>query len=509
MYLVWQFNWLLSFTLLAQVLLRPQMGPDNGASNLEVGVYEAGNPGKKSRNSTSKSHKQVYSEGTTSFYTSESSSFQSSASPVSGQIAESNQGWAGSSASHNMMASFPNNSTTALPSNIGSSGNPSSSHTDVKTELGPASELISPEKSRWGVDYVPKVPLKNYVVRPPPPIIPDLVLMTNDDPHPLPRCLWMLIFGYLSQSDLVHLSSVCRTFDCWALDPLLWPCINLSLKTISQTHLKFVMLRQPRSLKLASSVISYAQLSWLIARLPSLKLLDLSNLSWASICALCSSDCPLLQTLNLSWSTGIRDLCFRELASPPANLKPGQRSISRLCRLERLSLTGTDITDHSLEVIAAHLPKLAAIDLTCCMRVTDRGIRALVQLGAAQCHLREIRLVKCVQLTERCLESLASCKELRLLALTDIPAIPQDSCVRFARSYRHRTLRARGHGVIREWNRMMNDVWVRQSVVISVNEKKEHFIVCMKDVRISSIGCVYLSYTVREHCKKLLKRCKT
>ncbi|CAL1543944.1 unnamed protein product [Lymnaea stagnalis] len=306
----------------------------------------------------------------------------------------------------------------------------------------------SPERLRWGTDYAPKVPLKNYVVRPAPPShIPEFVPMASDAPHPLPHAIWTLIFRYLPQSDLVTLSSVCRTFDCWALDPALWQQINLSRKSIKQVHLKGTMLRQPRSLKLASSVISYAQLSWLIARLPGLRHLDLSNLSWASICALCSSDCPLLRSLNLSWATGIRDLCFRELASPPINLKPGQRNISRLSRLERLSLTGTDINDQSLEVIATHLPKLMALDLTCCMRVTDRGIRALVQMGAP-CRLREIRLVKCVQLTERCLDSLASCRELSFLALTDIPAITQEACVRFSRSYKYRTLRAHAQGII-------------------------------------------------------------
>ena len=319
------------------------------------------------------------------------------------------------------------------------------------TSLNPLQQtLISPEKLRWGVDYAPKVPLKNYVIRPAPPaMIPEFVTTVDGTPHTLPQFLWMLIFRYLSHADLVRLSATCRTFDCWALDPILWPEIDLSLRSIKQNHLKFIMLRQPVSLKLASSVISYQQLSWLIARLPGVKFLDLSNLSWASICALCSSDCPLLHSLNLSWATGIRDLCFRELASPPVNLKPGQRNISRLCRLERLSLTGTDINDGSLEIIAAHLPKLSALDLTCCMRVTDRGIRALVQLGAP-CLLREIRLVKCVQLTERCLESLALCRELSFLALTDIPAISQEACVRFSRNYRHRTLRAHAHGIVRE-----------------------------------------------------------
>lgn len=307
---------------------------------------------------------------------------------------------------------------------------------------------LSPEKMRWGVDYTPKVPLKNYVVRPPPPShIPEHVYMTNDLPHPLQRSLWTHIFRYLTQSEKARISAVCRTFDCWVLDPSLWYELNLSRTSIKQVHLRGIMIRQPRSLKLASAVISQAQLCWLIARLPGLRHLDLSKLSWASICALCSADCPLLRSLHLSWATGIRDLCFRELASPPANLKPGQKNISRLCRLERLSLTGTDINDQSLETLATHLPKLMALDLTCCMRVTDRGIRALVQLGAP-CHLREIRLVKCVQLTERCLDSLATCRELNFLALTDIPAISQEACIRFSRNYKHRTLRAHAKGIV-------------------------------------------------------------
>jgi len=393
-----------------------------------------------------------FDEGREHFYPGEASSFTSP--PSCGPVVSSQMP---------PMPHWPNPSSLASSSTSAfSSATPSSStsqqslpYTPVKSECTDYSSSAedtkpspSPEKLRWGVDYAPKVPLKNYVIRPAPPIIPDFVDTTNGSPHPLPRFLWVHVFRHLSQQDLVRLSCVCKTFDCWALDPALWPEINLSLHSVKQTHLKFSMLRQPRSLKLASSVISYAQLSWLMARLPGLRHLDLSNLSWASICALCSPNCPLLRSLNLSWATGIRDLCFRELASPPVNLKPGQRNISRLCHLERLSLTGTDINDQSLEVIAAHLPKLAALDLTCCMRVTDRGIRALVQQGGTPCLLREIRLVKCVQLTERCLEALGSCKELSFLALTDIPAIGQEACVKFSRGYRHRSLRARSRGII-------------------------------------------------------------
>ncbi|RUS79534.1 hypothetical protein EGW08_012702, partial [Elysia chlorotica] len=299
----------------------------------------------------------------------------------------------------------------------------------------------TPEKLRWGTDYAPKVPIRNYVVRPAPPLnIPEFVTLTDGGRHPLPRPLWLAVFRWLPRADLARLSSVCRTFDCWALDPALWASLDLSRCSLQPAHLRGVILRQPRALKLASSVVSFSQLSWLVARLPGLRHLDLSNLAWASIGALCSADCPLLRSLDLSWATGIRDLCFRELASPPANLKPGQRNLSRLARLERLSLTGTDINDQSLKTISLHLPRLTSLDLTCCMRVTDRGIRALVQMSSAgPCRLRELRLVKCVQLTERCLEALASCVELRYLALTDNPAISQEACVRFSRSYKHRT----------------------------------------------------------------------
>uniref|UniRef100_A0A2C9KCL6 [histone H3]-dimethyl-L-lysine(36) demethylase n=1 Tax=Biomphalaria glabrata TaxID=6526 RepID=A0A2C9KCL6_BIOGL len=367
------------------------------------------------------------------------SSFSSLSSPASSQAAIGMQG---------AMPPLSSCAAGQTPASELPSGQKDESKNGLQDCGGDQVPRVSAEKLRWGTDYAPKVPLKNYVIRPAPQTnIPEFVTMADNTPHPLPHAIWTLIFHYLPQSDLVKLSSVCRTFDCWALDPTLWYQINLSRKSIKQVHLKGVMLRQPRSLKLASSVISYAQLSWLIARLPGLRHLDLSNLSWASICALCSSDCPLLRSLNLSWATGIRDLCFRELASPPINLKPGQRNISRLSCLERLSLTGTDINDQSLEVIATHLPKLMALDLTCCMRVTDRGIKALVQLGAP-CHLREIKLVKCVQLTERCLESLASCRDLSFLALTDIPAITQEACMRFSRNYKYRTLRAHAQGII-------------------------------------------------------------
>nr|KAI8753311.1 lysine-specific demethylase 2B-like [Biomphalaria glabrata] len=367
------------------------------------------------------------------------SSFSSLSSPASSQAAIGMQG---------AMPPLSSCAAGQTPASELPSGHKDESKNGLQDCGGDQVPRVSAEKLRWGTDYAPKVPLKNYVIRPAPQTnIPEFVTMADNTPHPLPHAIWTLIFHYLPQSDLVKLSSVCRTFDCWALDPTLWYQINLSRKSIKQVHLKGVMLRQPRSLKLASSVISYAQLSWLIARLPGLRHLDLSNLSWASICALCSSDCPLLRSLNLSWATGIRDLCFRELASPPINLKPGQRNISRLSCLERLSLTGTDINDQSLEVIATHLPKLMALDLTCCMRVTDRGIKALVQLGAP-CHLREIKLVKCVQLTERCLESLASCRDLSFLALTDIPAITQEACMRFSRNYKYRTLRAHAQGII-------------------------------------------------------------
>ena len=47
--------------------------------------------------------------------------------------------------------------------------------------------------------------------------------------------------------------------------------------------------------------------------------LQLCGISWASVSALCSSSCPLLYSLDLSWVSGTRTQCLRDLLAPPTD----------------------------------------------------------------------------------------------------------------------------------------------------------------------------------------------
>lgn len=51
--------------------------------------------------------------------------------------------------------------------------------------------------------------------------------------------------------------------------------------------------------------------------LAGLKELMLAGCSWSSISALCSSDCPLLRSLDLRYADGVKDSQIRDLVTPP------------------------------------------------------------------------------------------------------------------------------------------------------------------------------------------------
>lgn len=57
--------------------------------------------------------------------------------------------------------------------------------------------------------------------------------------------------------------------------------------------------------------------------LPGLKDLILAGCSWSAVCALSTSSCPLLRTLDLRWAVGIKDPQIRDLLTPPTD-KPSK-----------------------------------------------------------------------------------------------------------------------------------------------------------------------------------------
>lgn len=57
--------------------------------------------------------------------------------------------------------------------------------------------------------------------------------------------------------------------------------------------------------------------------LAGLKDLILAGCSWSAVCALSTSSCPLLRTLDLRWAVGIKDPQIRDLLTPPTD-KPSK-----------------------------------------------------------------------------------------------------------------------------------------------------------------------------------------
>jgi len=203
-----------------------------------------------------------------------------------------------------------------------------------------------------------------------------------------------------------------------------------------------IVRRQPKCLDLSMTNISNRQLSWLLARLPHLKELNLSSNSWAAVSALCSSAvCPPgLVKLNLSWVTGLCDPSLIELVSPPAAygaaVRPGVQdsSVSRLRHCSTLRLTGTDITDGALAVYVRHMPRLEVVDLRLCVGVTDCGVRTLCT-GMGD-RLTELILTGCVHVTGVGLESVSRlCPNIKKLSMDSCTHIGDEQKAEFLRRH--------------------------------------------------------------------------
>ena len=243
-----------------------------------------------------------------------------------------------------------------------------------------------------------KALVQKYAIRPAPiPAAPQKVRLTNDAFHVLDQKAWMAVFKHLCQASLLQCSEVCKTWHRWAMHHSLWQTMSFSNTHLTQTHLIAIVKRQPRRLDLSWTNVSYRKLDWLLARLPHLKQLDVTGCSWAGVCALCSPSCPLLNTLNLSWVSGLISGCLRDLVSPPVEHRPGvDHSVSRLHHCTSLDVSGSNITASALPPLIQNLPKLRTLRLDSCVKLTDDAIATLVT-GLAQ--LRVLSLCRCHGLT--------------------------------------------------------------------------------------------------------------
>lgn len=331
-------------------------------------------------------------------------------------------------------------SLPTTPSQTGKKGTLSKKHPsdtpDKHSNRPPKSDLKGISHTGIAMETNPTLTCSKFVVRPvAPPPPPDCVELEDGDIHPLKRKIWTKVFSYLPYPDLARCLSVSKAFNRWGMNHELWSVIDLSRRRIVQAHLIGMVKRQPRTLLLNAVIMTQKQLSWLLARLPQLKNLSLASCSWATVSALCFSSCPLLYDLNLSWSLGLNETCFKDLVSPPSDLRPGMREVSRLHKIKNLRIAGTDIEDASLGHIAQYLISLENLDISFCQRISDRGIQLLTDSNnGVLCNtLKTLDISGLRELTEISMESLAKCQLLCSVRIVKCPKITSDVIRKFPR----------------------------------------------------------------------------
>ncbi|KAM9857945.1 lysine (K)-specific demethylase 2Ba isoform 1-T1 [Aulostomus maculatus] len=279
------------------------------------------------------------------------------------------------------------------------------------------------------------VQMERHVIRPPPiSPPPDRLPLKDGKTHMIQREVWMKIFGYLTHQELCYSMRVCKTWNRWCCDKRLWTKINLNRCTsITPLMLSGIIRRQPVSLDLSWTNISKKQLSWLINRLPGLRVLKLSGCSWAAVSALCTSSCPLLRTLDVQWVEGLKDAQMRDLLSPPTDNRPGQ--LDNRCKLrnvEDLRLAGLDITDTSLRLISRQMPLLSRLDLSYCNHVNDQSVNLLTAAGTTtRDSLTEINLSVCNRVTDHSLNFFKRCGSICQIDLRFCKQVTKTACERF------------------------------------------------------------------------------
>ncbi|XP_037115598.1 lysine (K)-specific demethylase 2Ba isoform X2 [Syngnathus acus] len=279
------------------------------------------------------------------------------------------------------------------------------------------------------------VQMERHVIRPPPiSPPPDRLPLKDGKMHVLQREVWMTIFNNLTHQELCCCMRVSKTWNRWCCDKRLWTKIDLNRCTsITPLMLSGIIRRQPLSLDLSWTNISKKQLSWLINRLPGLRVLKLSGCSWAAVSALCTSSCPLLRTLDVQWVEGLKDAQMRDLLSPPTDNRPGQ--LDNRCKLrnvEDLRLAGLDITDASLRLIIRQMPQLSRLDLSYCNHVNDQSVNLLTAAGTTtRDSLTEINLSVCNRVTDHSLNFFKRCGSICQIDLRFCKQVTKVGCERF------------------------------------------------------------------------------
>ena len=277
-------------------------------------------------------------------------------------------------------------------------------------------------------EVYPKRVVRPCPVSPPPQSFP----LENDQNHAMDRQLWLSVFSFLSQPELCVCMRVCRTWNRWCMDRRLWSVIDLSEKrVVTPLALKGIVRRQPTTLNLSWTNVTFKQLQWLLNRLPRIRELYLSGTTEATVYALTTVTCPRLKVLGLSWSMGITDSLMKELLVPDSDSRAGTgENKSPLSRLSTLFLSGSDVTGLTLRLLVQHCLDLRKLDLSFCPGITDQDIESV----CGQASINEFLLSGCAKLSDKCLSFLKLFPSLIRLDLRSCTGVTFDAVQDFVKT---------------------------------------------------------------------------
>ncbi|XP_063740270.1 lysine (K)-specific demethylase 2Aa isoform X5 [Eleginops maclovinus] len=247
--------------------------------------------------------------------------------------------------------------------------------------------------------------------------------------------VWVSVFQYLDRAQLLACMTVCKAWYKWSCDKRLWSHVDVSrCSPLSNQALAGIVKRQPTSLDLSWTPLAKRQLNCLLTRLPGLRELRVTGLSWSCLSALVSPTLPFLRLLDLRWCEGLKDAQIKEVVTPPGS----ESSRSRLRNMVTLCLSGLDVSESTLRLLQRHMPQLQRLDLAHCKDITDSSISLLATAGShSRNNLTELTLAGCSELTDGCLTYLKRLSALTLLDLRGCKGISRRACDAFISDLSH------------------------------------------------------------------------
>lgn len=245
----------------------------------------------------------------------------------------------------------------------------------------------------------------------------------------------MSVFRYLNRAELLACMTVCKAWYKWSCDKRLWSHVDVSrCSPLSNQALAGIIKRQPTSLDLSWTPLAKRQLNCLLTRLPGLRELRVTGLSWSCLSALVSPTLPHLRLLDLRWCEGLNDAQIKEIIAPPGL----ESTRSRLRNMVTLRLSGLDVSESTLRLLQRHMPQLERLDLAHCKEITDSSIALLAAAGThTRNNLTELTLAGCSELTDSCLSYLKRLSSLTLLDLRGCKCISRRACDAFISDLSH------------------------------------------------------------------------